>query len=294
MPVPLSVPSPGLSFLDALTLPQLLATDSDAVHAVPNDLSYSQTFPAVVGSMPPLAFASPLVVDESRRLPVEALWEGSRIGTDLPTPPSAVEGMAWPPLSQLLELVQKFFACFHTLLPCLHEASFIDRIVSRELQEQAPVLLYAIISLAARLHPDPTVQARQHAWYVHAKSLYGSVEHSHTTSLELIQASCCLVLHATGTGEHTVAWQLIGKAWRQACSVGLNRIDADPEGIPGLLAPARDMREKEERRRTMWLLFLLDRGMSFPTGRPHAVDERQFMVNLPVDDAIFQEAGVLV
>jgi hypothetical protein len=112
--------------------------------------------------------------------------------------------------------------------------------------------------------------------------------------LELIQAACCLILHAFAAGEYTTGWLLLGKAWRQACSFGLNRVDANPEGILGMLPPAKDWQEKEERRKAMWTLFLLDRGMSFPSGRPHAIDDRQFMVNLPIGDALLQETSALL
>jgi hypothetical protein len=88
---------------------------------------------------------------------------------DLPMSPATTDVPSWPNLPQLLELVQYYFAYFHTCLPCLHKASFIDRVVRQELQERAPVLLYAVISMAASRHPDPVVRACQHAWFVQAK-----------------------------------------------------------------------------------------------------------------------------
>lgn len=153
--------------------------------------------------------------------------------------------------------------------------------MNQSLQEQVPVLLYAVISMAASLHPDAEIQACQQPWFERAKSLYKSVDFNPDEGVDVVLAACCLVLQAFAVGEYTTGWLILGTAWRQACSIGLNRIDSNPEGIPGISTPARNLQEKETRRRVMWTLFILDRGMSFPAGRPHAIDDRYFVINLP-------------
>jgi hypothetical protein len=46
--------------------------------------------------------------------------------------------------------------------------------------------------------------------------------------------------------------------------------------------------EKEEQRRTLWLLFMSDRNFAWPTGWPNALPETHFKVDIPVADSLFQ------
>lgn len=54
------------------------------------------------------------------------------------------------------------------------------------------------------------------------------------------------------------------------------------------LPPAKDWTEREERRRTFWMCFALDRYASIGTGWPMAVDERDIMTQLPSSEEAFQ------
>jgi predicted nucleic acid-binding protein len=46
--------------------------------------------------------------------------------------------------------------------------------------------------------------------------------------------------------------------------------------------------EKEEYRRTLWLLFIQDRNHAWPTAWPHIIPETHFKVHIPIADSIFQ------
>jgi hypothetical protein len=48
---------------------------------------------------------------------------------------------------------------------------------------------------------------------------------------------------------------------------------------------------KEEQRRTMWLLFIVDRNHSWPVGWPNAVPETHFKLDMPIADTVFQSMG---
>jgi hypothetical protein len=46
--------------------------------------------------------------------------------------------------------------------------------------------------------------------------------------------------------------------------------------------------EKEEYRRTLWLLFIQDRNHAWPTSWPHIVPETHFKIHIPIANSIFQ------
>ncbi|KAF7118203.1 hypothetical protein CNMCM5793_007604 [Aspergillus hiratsukae] len=83
------------------------------------------------------------------------------------------------------------------------------------------------------------------------------------------------------------AWLSSGKATRLALMTGLNRLDGFGSEVKQSLPPARDWTEKEERRRTFWVAFCIDRYASAGTGWPVIIDERDIMTNLPASETSF-------
>jgi hypothetical protein len=171
-------------------------------------------------------------------------------------------------------------------------------------QSQSPILLFAICCVTARFHPDATVRQREKEWYEQAKFSYQLTQRNPDPALPTIKAALLVIEYACTAGDFSSAWLFLGKAWRQAIALGMNRMDASsavsmdnkPREMDvdhgndtsvkdgkGLTAVAR-----EERRRTMWLLFIVDRYHSWPTGWPNALPETHFKVNMPVADSLFQ------
>lgn len=70
------------------------------------------------------------------------------------------------------------------------------------------------------------------------------------------------------------AWSSVGRAVRLAMMMGLNRVDGMGLDVKQVLPPPRDWTEGEERRRTFWMAYCVDRYASMGTGWPVAVDER--------------------
>ena len=69
------------------------------------------------------------------------------------------------------------------------------------------------------------------------------------------------------------SWLTIGKAVRIAMMLSLNRLDGDLTAKQ-VLPPPKDFTEKEERRRTFWMVFFTDRHSSTCNGWTTAIDER--------------------
>ena len=73
----------------------------------------------------------------------------------------------------------------------------------------------------------------------------------------------------------------VGRAARLALMMGLNRVDGAGLDVKKALPPARDWIELEERRRTFWMAYCVDRYASIGTGWPMAIDERDVRLLYP-------------
>lgn len=195
---------------------------------------------------------------------------------------------AMPMVNQALELVDIFVREFSRMLPCFREAALREAFGKEEIQNQAPVLAYAIFAMAAPYHPDPSIQAQARSWYTNAKLSYDLTNYQGEPALRVLQGSICIIFHAFTIMDTSTIWLFLAKAWRQACATGLSRIDSDLEPLIGHMAANSSPLAREEQRRSMWTLFLLDRGSSYSIGYPHAIDERQFVVNLPLPGSAFR------
>ncbi|KAL8854561.1 MAG: hypothetical protein Q9221_000596 [Calogaya cf. arnoldii] len=86
------------------------------------------------------------------------------------------------------------------------------------------------------------------------------------------------------------AWSSVGKAVRLAMMMGLNRVDGMGLDVKQVLPPPRDWIESEERRRTFWMAYCVDRYASMGTGWPVAVDERDVKSNLPANEQNYEQS----
>jgi len=70
------------------------------------------------------------------------------------------------------------------------------------------------------------------------------------------------------------AWMSTGRAVRLAQMMGLHRLDGVALDVKQCLPPPRDWTEREERRRTFWVAFCIDRYASIGTGWPMTIEEK--------------------
>ena len=70
------------------------------------------------------------------------------------------------------------------------------------------------------------------------------------------------------------AWLSTGRAVRLAQMMGLHRLDGTGLDVKQCLQPPKDWTEREERRRTFWMAFCVDRYASIGTGWPMTIEEK--------------------
>jgi hypothetical protein len=211
---------------------------------------------------------------------------GSDLSLDLETDLAITAGL--PNDEVLMELMDLWFLHFYDILPCFHRSSFLANVRSGYFHNTVPMLLYIMCAMAACFHPDPAPKNFSNDWYDQAKIQFELSARDPWPALHTLQAALCLHIHSCSTGDFSPTWLGLGKAWRQACCLSLNRIDSAHADSFKLGQEPGTALEKEEYRRVLWILFMLDREISWPTGWPHAIDDRQIKINLPVSDEVFQ------
>ena len=70
--------------------------------------------------------------------------------------------------------------------------------------------------------------------------------------------------------------------------MGLHRMDGAGLDVKQCLPPPKDWTEREERRRTFWTAFCVDRYASIGTGWPMSIEESDIMTFLPADEESFE------
>ncbi|USP77220.1 uncharacterized protein yc1106_04494 [Curvularia clavata] len=198
------------------------------------------------------------------------------------------ENFQLPPQIVIVQLANIFFEHLYPMFPCFHKKRLFLAIESGQLQNESPILLYAICCVAARHHPEDTIKRRSKDWYEQAKFSYELTRQKPEPFLRIVQAVLLLIFHAWTIGDFSSSWLFLGKAWRQAVVLCLN-VDANCGKTPQPnLNQGKTSVEKEEHRRALWLLFMMDRTHSWPTGWPVAIPETQFKVDFPKPESAFQ------
>jgi hypothetical protein len=227
-----------------------------------------------------------------------------------PTPADAIfqqnlmEDIQLPSNGLLEELMKLFFENLGHVFPCFHRTSFEAEVQNGKMQKTSPMTLYALCCVAARYHSDPRVRSRQQDWYEQAKLCYELTQRAPCPGLRTLQAALILVFHGYSAGDFSISWLFLGKAWRQAVTLGMNRMDASlmtsstvrfqdaklgPKSTYHLEShEGTTVMETEESRRTLWMLLIMDRNHTWPTGYPTAIPEMHFKVDLPIADTLFQ------
>ncbi|KAM0254581.1 hypothetical protein ACHAQJ_006616 [Trichoderma viride] len=193
-----------------------------------------------------------------------------------------------PELPELLQLIDLFFEKFYRYLPIIHRQTIMSALGSQGVEGVQPVLLFAIIAVSTGAHPDHQIRQSQPAWYKEAKSRVSKDMQLPHHVLQTLQAAVLVVYLGLALVDYSPCLVVLGEAWRKTVAVGhshsLRKMIVETLGNQ----EKETWIEREEITRISWMLFILDRGMCYPIGLMHAIDDRRIRIELPMPELDFQ------
>jgi len=200
-----------------------------------------------------------------------------------------------PSHDTIVELFELFFDQIHPIIPCLYRKQILADIQQGGSLSKPQPLVFAVLALASLVHPAQAVQDRSARWHTAAKRGFDTAVTRGNYSLNNVQASIYICMYCFVTAELSELWIFLGKGYRMSNPLGLHQIDSPRRGrFPGFLPHPKSEQDLEERRRAAWGLYVLDSFFSCSCGWPLAINDRDFCVNFPVDEDVFQSGEIEV
>lgn len=194
----------------------------------------------------------------------------------------------------ITELFELFFEKVHVLLPCLYQKQVMDDLASAGPLSRPNTLTYAILAIAGYLHPRPEIKRISEIWQIRAKEAFDdAVAQGKYTQLS-VQGGIYICLRMFGLSQMHELWPFLGQVWRMCQPLGLNVLDNEAQFKRSWLPLARSEQENEERRRTMWAVYILDRVVSVSVPWSMNILDDEFCVNFPASEEVFQSASMNV
>lgn len=209
-------------------------------------------------------------------------WEMIGLGLDEPLPPQDVVN----------DLYQIYFKKVHPSIPIIHKPRFLAA-MNLGPQMRPPICLrYAMWTLAASV--SDKYSTLQGHFYQRARK-YAQADEMKGHGEATISVAHCQTWILTCTYEFKQmyfprAWLSVGRVARLSQMMQLHRVDGVGLDVKQTILPPKDWTEREERRRTFWLAFAVDRYASIGTGWPMTIDERDILTNLPASDEAFEKS----
>lgn len=207
-------------------------------------------------------------------------WEMIGLGLDEPLPSQEV----------INELNQTYFEKIHPSLPMIHRPRYLAAMNLAPHMRPPVCLRYAMWCNAAGLL-DKYEGLQEHFYQRSRKYIQQDEMKGHGESM--ITLAHCQTWSLLASYEFKRmffphAWMSSGRASRMALMMGLHRLDGISLDVKQCLPPPRDWTEREERRRTFWAAFCVDRYSSIGTGWPMVIEEKDILSSLPPDEQSYE------
>lgn len=212
----------------------------------------------------------------------EFSWEMIGLGLEEPLPPQDV----------MDDLYDIYFTKIHTSLPLIHRPRFLAALNLAPHMRPPVCLRYIMWTMAASV--TDKYEALQEHFY-HRSRKYAQMDEMKGHGESTITIAHCQSWILTCTYEFKQmyfprAWLSAGRAVRLGQMMQLHRLDGTGLDVKQCLPPPKDWTEREERRRTFWMSFCIDRYASIGTGWPMTIDERDILTNLPASEDAFEKS----
>lgn len=190
----------------------------------------------------------------------------------------------FPDEDLLSSLIDLYFTSVNIYQPLLHRPTFLSNVASnlhrRDRIFGAVVLL--VCALGSRFSNDPRVvlegsntpYSAGHKWYRQVEAVQNTSLTS-TMTLHEMQMNCLLLMYSQWTGKPQTCWNHIGLVMRRAQDIGIHR----KSRYRGIVNPV----EEEQWKRAFWILVVQDRHMCSALGRPLAIYDDDFDLDLPTE-----------
>ncbi|KAF9925201.1 hypothetical protein FBU30_004981 [Linnemannia zychae] len=189
------------------------------------------------------------------------------------------ERMLVLPSPEVMEhLFDIHFRFVHPVLPMIHRKSFYEQF--RGPDPPSPHLLFAVLGLASRFSDNPAFRTPQPGadrppctiFYERAKELIK--EEYDNSQVGTVQALLLMAIQQMGFCESQRAWLHVGMAIRMAQDLGLNIDPSEQEQI-------RNPVLAEQRRRTWWSCYVVERLVCAGLGRPLSITQEDCETSFP-------------
>ncbi|KAI0592559.1 Binuclear zinc transcription factor [Pyrenophora tritici-repentis] len=212
----------------------------------------------------------------------ENSWEMIGLGLEEPLPPQEV----------MDDLYHIYFTKIHLTMPIIHRPRFLAALNLAPHMRPPVCLRYIMWTLAASV-TDKYDELQEHFYQRSRK--YAQMDEMRGHGETTMNLAHCQTWILTGTYEFKQmyfprAWLSVGRAVRFAQMFQLHRLDGFSLDVKQCLPPPKDWTEREERRRTFWMAFCIDRYASIGTGWPMTIDERDIKTNLPASEEAFEKS----
>lgn len=212
-------------------------------------------------------------------------WEMIGLGLDEPLPDQDI-------INELLVLLfaracfqvltvpscrtQLYFDKFNVVVPMIHRPRFLAA-MNLAPHMRPPICLRYIMWTLAASTSEKYSSLQEHFYYRARKYIQMDEMKGHGESMLTLahcQAWALICSYEFKSMYFPRAWISAGRAVRMAQMMNLHKLDGSGLDVKQCLAPPRDWVEREERRRTFWMCFNVDRYASIGTGWPMTIDEQ--------------------
>ncbi|EKG11416.1 Transcription factor fungi [Macrophomina phaseolina MS6] len=189
------------------------------------------------------------------------------------------------------DLDHLFFDRVYTFCPILSKRHYFSRARGPRAGEGGAFacLQHAMWTLAVSVSTQ--FQHIQEELYAHTRLMLERLEsdplQGDCVQIEQVQALALLAIYEYMRVGHRRGWMSAGQCLRYAVLLKLHNIDSI-DGIAAQAPPALTWAEIEERRRTFWMAYTIDRFISLLDHLPLTFDQHVILTRLPAPEKEFQ------